>query len=243
MTAGHSRAQDRAPRRSTAARRGRIVSVAMRHFAERGYEGTRMDAIASELGIAKGSIFQYFGSKAGLFLAAYKDAVRSLRPYQEAPPEVRAEGIFAMIRYSLVHSDHLIREDWVPYRVMLLGSYATELRLKREINRFLVEEDPFGTVALVREGIERGEIRTDIDPGLIVAMIDWLNERIQDALVTEELDPGLFRQHGEVDARATSKIEQFMQLLEGAVRADGARRAGRHGASTAPSLADPTSAA
>ena len=76
MTAGHSRAQDRTPRRATAARRERIVSVAMRHFAERGYEGTRMDAIASELGIAKGSIFQYFGSKAGLFLAAYKDAVR-----------------------------------------------------------------------------------------------------------------------------------------------------------------------
>ena len=170
MTSGHSRAQDRTPRRATAARRERIVSVAMRHFAERGYEGTRMDAIASELGIAKGSIFHYFGSKAGLFLAAYKDAVRSLRPYQEAPPEVRAEGIFAMIRYSLVHSDHLIREDWVPYRVMLLGSYATELRLKREINRFLVEEDPFGTVALVREGDPPLDFRSGFEGRLVVEL-------------------------------------------------------------------------
>ncbi|QKV90874.1 hypothetical protein HUT19_03235 [Streptomyces sp. NA02950] len=40
------------------------------------------------------------------------------------------------------------QEDWVPYRVAPLGSHAVELPVKREINRFLAEEDPYGTFAL-----------------------------------------------------------------------------------------------
>jgi TetR/AcrR family transcriptional regulator len=42
----------------------------MRLFAEGGYQGAKVEDIATELGIAKGSIFQHFGSKAGLFFAA-----------------------------------------------------------------------------------------------------------------------------------------------------------------------------
>jgi AcrR family transcriptional regulator len=45
--------------------------VAMRHFAERGYEGLRIEGIAREADVAKGAVFGYFSSKAGLFLAAY----------------------------------------------------------------------------------------------------------------------------------------------------------------------------
>ena len=58
----------------TQAKRDRIVGSAMRHFAEHGYQGAKVEDIAIELGIAKGSIFQHFGSKSGLFLQAYKRA-------------------------------------------------------------------------------------------------------------------------------------------------------------------------
>ena len=60
----------------------------MRHFAERGYHATRIEDIATELSIAKGSVFQHFGSKEGLFLAAYKKAVASFAAYLDAPPAV-----------------------------------------------------------------------------------------------------------------------------------------------------------
>ena len=59
----------------SAAKRDAITEVAMRHFAEHGYQGARVEDLAREVGIAKGSIFQHFGSKAGLFLATYKRAV------------------------------------------------------------------------------------------------------------------------------------------------------------------------
>ena len=58
----------------TQAKRERIVECAMRQFAEHGYQGAKVEEIAVELGIAKGSVFQHFGSKAGLFFEAYKQA-------------------------------------------------------------------------------------------------------------------------------------------------------------------------
>ena len=71
----------------------------MEHFATRGYEAARVEEIASEAGVAKGAVFGYFETKAGLFLAAYQAAARSFPAYLDAPPEVCAEGFFAVLRY------------------------------------------------------------------------------------------------------------------------------------------------
>jgi TetR/AcrR family transcriptional regulator len=217
-------------RSTTLRKREQIIDVAMRHFAERGYEGTHVQDIATELNIAKGSIFQHFGSKEGLFLAAYRRAVLSLDRYLDAPDEITRKGFFATIRYWLDRTEHLVREDWVPYRVALLGAHGSDLAIKREINRFLAAEDPYGTTEFVRGGLERRELRTDIDEGMLVAMVDWLMERFQDALVTEELDPGLFQRRGSRIRGRETRIEQFVELLRSAIGARGRssdRRSGR----------------
>ena len=152
------------------AKRARIIEVATLHFAEHGYHSARVGDIAIALGIAKGSIFQHFGSKDGLFFEVYKNAVRSFAKYLDAPSEVRVAGFFEVLRYWLVRTEHLMHDDWIPYRISLLGNYGTDLVLKREINRFLVEEDPYGTVNFVRFGLERNELRKDMDIEMIVSI-------------------------------------------------------------------------
>jgi TetR/AcrR family transcriptional regulator len=201
-------------------KRARIVDVAMRHFAEHGYEAARVGDIAAELGIAKGSIFQHFGSKDGLFFEVYKKAVRSFPRYLDAPPEVREAGFFEVLRYWLARTEHLLHEDWIPYRVSLLGNYGTDLTLKREINRFLLAEDPYGTVPFVRFGMERNELRRDLDQEMAVSILDWTMERFQDALLTEELDPGLFRRHGDPQEKKEARIAQFLDILRRAIGAE-----------------------
>jgi AcrR family transcriptional regulator len=205
------------PRPRSENKRARIIDAAMRHFAEQGYHAARVADIASALGIAKGSIFQHFGSKDGLFFEVYKKAVRSFPRYLDAPGEVREKGFFAVLRYWLASTEHLIHEDWIPYRVSLLGNYGTDLTLKREINRFLLAEDPYGTVPFVRFGIERGELRADLDQEMIVSILDWTMERFQDALLTEELDPGLFRRQGDPSEKKEARIAQFLNVLSRAI--------------------------
>jgi len=199
------------------AKRSRIVEAATQHFAEHGYHAARVGDIATALGIAKGSIFQHFGSKDGLFFEVYKRSVRSLAKYLEVSEEVRAGGFFEVLRYWLVRTEHLVHEDWIPYRICLLGNYGTDLVLKSEINRFLISEDPYGTVAFVRFGIERRDLRNDMDIEMIVSIIDWMVERFQDALLTAELDPGLFRRQGELAEKKEARIQQFLDVLQRAI--------------------------
>ena len=215
-------APGRAPVRAHArqrARQERIVAVAMQHFAERGYDGVRIEEIAREAGVAKGAVFGYFTSKAGLFLAAYQAAARSFSSYLEAPPEVREQGFFAVITYWLLCTPHLIREDWVPYRVTLLGNYCSSLQLRREITQFLLREDPYGTQAFVQFGADRGEIRRDIDMRMVVSLVDWLMDRFQDAAVTEELDPGLFGSAAQSPPVRDVRVQEFVELLRSAIGA------------------------
>jgi AcrR family transcriptional regulator len=212
--------RDRMPVRATArqaARQEQIVKVAMRHFAERGYEDVRIEEIAREADVAKGAVFGYFDSKAGLFLAAYQAAARSFSSYLDAPPQIVAEGFFAVITYWIEHTTHLIHEDWVPYRVTLLGNYCSSLQLRREITQFLLREDPYGTQAFVQFGIDRGEIRTDIDTKMVVSLVDWLMDRCQDAIVTEELDPGLFGSAAQPPQMRDLRVQQFVELLRSAI--------------------------
>ena len=198
-------------------KRAKIVETAMRIFAEQGYEAARVGDIAASLSIAKGSIFQHFGSKDGLFFEAYKRAVRSFSPYLNVPAEVRERGFFEVLQYWLVRTEHMLREDWIPYRVYLLGNYGTDLALKREINRFLIAEDPYGRVAFVRFGLERGELRRDLDVETVVSILDWVVERFQDALLVEELDPGLFRRQGAPAEKKEARIAQFLDVLRRAI--------------------------
>src|SRR5215475_11813029 len=205
------------PRPRSDAKRSRIVEAATKHFAEYGYHAARVGDIALALGIAKGSIFQHFGSKDGLFFEVYKKAVHSFSRYLTVPDDVRNQGFFEILRYWLIRTEHLVHEDWIPYRIYLLGNYGTDLVLKREINRFLITEDPYGTVNFVRFGLERRELRKDMDTEMIVSILDWTMERFQDALLTSELDPGLFRRQGELAEKKEARIQQFLAVLQRAI--------------------------
>ena len=49
---------------------------------------------------------------------------------------------------------------------------------------------------------------------MIVSILDWTMERFQDALLTEELDPGLFRRQGELGEQKEARINQFLDVLQ-----------------------------
>jgi hypothetical protein len=128
------------------------------------------------------------------------------------------------VRYWLDRTGHLVEEDWVAYRVSLIGNYGTDLALRREINRFLVSEDPYGTLEFVEWGQERGEVRVDLDLETVVSLLEWLANALQDAIATEELDPGLFHRWSHDPERQRMRLEHFEVLLESAIGAAASAR-------------------
>ncbi len=69
----------------------------------------------------------------------------------------------------------------------------------------------------MRFGLERGELREDLHVETVVSIIDWVVERFQDALLIEELDPGLFRRQGELAEKKEARIQQFLDVLKRAI--------------------------
>ncbi|MCE2575508.1 TetR/AcrR family transcriptional regulator [Komagataeibacter sp. FNDCR2] len=72
ITADHSgrtQAEDGPLSGASAAKRQQILAGAARVFAEKGYEGASMSGIARDAGVSKGTLYNYFDSKATLFSA------------------------------------------------------------------------------------------------------------------------------------------------------------------------------
>jgi AcrR family transcriptional regulator len=203
--------------RDASDRRERIIQVAMRHFAEHGYRGGRVEDIAAEAAVAKGTVFLDFGSKEGLFLAAYQHAVSTLPAWLDAPEEIVAEGFWATLEWWLDRTEEFVEADWVPNRVAMIGRYDTGLGLRRPIDRFMRSEDPYGTLEFVEFGVRRGELRDDVDAEMMASMLDWVAERFQDALTSEELDPGLIHRRPDAPERRALRIREFTQVLRAGI--------------------------
>jgi len=130
---------------------------------------------------------------------------------------VKDGGFFAVVRYRLSLPATYWEQYSVPYRIVLLGNYGSDLNLKKRIARFVATEDPLGAAAFVRLGIEQGEIRTDVAPALITSILECTFERMQDSLLTGESDRELFHRTGDVGGDREQVIDHFMKILRGAI--------------------------
>jgi AcrR family transcriptional regulator len=195
-------------------RRDRILEAAMRQFADRGYRGTRVEDVATEVGVAKGTVFLDFGSKETLFLEAFKRAVSLLPAWLDAPADVVEQGFWAVLDWWLQRAEELVASDPVPNRVALIARTDTSLDIRRPVDRFMRSEDPYGTLEFVEFGVKRGELRDDVDAEMIASTLDWMAERFQDALVSEDLDPGLIHRRPE---RRPMRIKEFVEVLRGGI--------------------------
>jgi AcrR family transcriptional regulator len=195
-------------------RRDRILEAAMRHFADHGYRGTRVEDVATEVGVAKGTVFLDFGSKEALFLEAFKRAVSLLPAWLDAPADVVDQGFWAVLDWWLQRAEELVASDPVPNRVALIARTDTSLDIRRPVDRFMHSEDPYGTLEFVEFGVKRAELRDDVDAEMIASTLDWMAERFQDALVSEDLDPGLIHRRPE---RRPMRIKEFVEVLRGGI--------------------------
>lgn len=83
-----------------AERERQIIGVAVDEFAGRGYAGASMAAIAARAGISKPLIYQYFGSKDGLYLACLHqvagDLLSRLELAERRVDDTVASRVFAL---------------------------------------------------------------------------------------------------------------------------------------------------
>jgi hypothetical protein len=65
--------------------------------------------------------------------------------------------------------------------------------------------------------VRRGELRDDVEAEMMASMLDWVAERFQDALTSEELDPGLIHRRPDAPDRRALRIREFTQVLRAGI--------------------------
>jgi TetR/AcrR family transcriptional regulator, cholesterol catabolism regulator len=143
-----------------ATRRDEVTRTAARLFAERGFHGTSMGDLADALGMQKGSLYSHTGSKQQLLFETMREGAQAFHAaLDEAPEDAPA---VERIRLALRGHLRVVAEQLDVATVFtrewryLDDEYRTEIVTERR--RY---EERFR--ALFREGVETGELRSDLD--------------------------------------------------------------------------------
>jgi AcrR family transcriptional regulator len=178
-----------------------ILKIAAEVFYKLGFEGTKLDDIAREAGIVRGSLYHYFGSKEEIYERLVNNVVGTLDIEEEAtrhgPPAERLEHILrARLALTLAYPTEvgLIGRQLVRVEGEV-GEWARDFRRKHftAIRQLIV--------AGQKEGVFRAgdpDILAATTLGLLVQVCEW------------------YRPGGRVGAEAL--IEEMVEFVMGGLR-------------------------
>ncbi len=139
--------------------RARLIETAARHFARAGLEGARIDDISRDAGLAKGTVYNYFRSKAELFGAVIEEgARRAAERFGGADPggPVRRR-LWAVARADV----SVLRDDEAFTRVIVREAMSfrphTYPLVVEHLGAYIR-----AVAGVVADGVRAGEIRDDI---------------------------------------------------------------------------------
>lgn len=120
--------------------RARLLAVAVREFARRGFARTSIRAIARAAGLRSASVYHHFASKDDLFVAAHSAGMREVTRLIEAAP-ARAHDPWTRLEIACtVHILHLISGNdltaWTGASLFLFESPDMQRQLRAERDRF-----------------------------------------------------------------------------------------------------------
>lgn len=156
-----------------AAKRQRIVRAALAEFARGDYRQANLDRIATRARVPKGSLYQYFDGKAGLFTFVARTGLdEALRRFRAFLGAARPSGVWDVLYHAFTFLPRLHDERpdlaTLYLRVgFLAGSDTRDAALPHleQIGRAF-------TTALVDQGIAEGAIRRDVDREAAAWLID-----------------------------------------------------------------------
>jgi TetR/AcrR family acrAB operon transcriptional repressor len=152
--------------------RQRLVASATELFARKGYREASVQQIADAAGISRGSIFWHFGSKEGLLWAVAEELFARWEKEVLVPEVGEAIGVEAVLRSLDAHRAFLTGETDAHrlFYVLMFEALGPRADLAGEYARLHRHFRTLGGEWIAR-GMEKGDVRSDIDPKAISVAI------------------------------------------------------------------------
>jgi len=148
-----------------------IIDCAISEFADKGFTGAGMSAIAKSAGISVGVLYKYYDDKKALFLACVRLVVGNLEEFlsqltakSDKPLNYARALVTELQAYSKRHGDYIRlyheitgTDKFAPELVCEIEGYTAALYTR-----------------IISDAQKEGNLRNDLDPGLFAMFFDNL---------------------------------------------------------------------
>jgi TetR/AcrR family transcriptional regulator len=195
------------------AKQARIIEAALAEFADKGYPQASLNVIVARSGIAKGSLYQYFADKTGIFLYIFDFAISLVRRLlTQVKESTLEEDFFTRLEKSLLAGVAFIKQHPKIYGIYLKILFDEQVPQRQEllqrVRRFASEY----LQSLLRRGLARGELRPDLPLATTTFLLDALLDRFLQAASVPAFDVALrLDQAGEAEMQL--RVRELVNIL------------------------------
>jgi AcrR family transcriptional regulator len=201
--------------RDAARSQAAILTAARAEFAERGFEGARIDAIAVRAGMNKRMLYHYFGDKEALYTTVLTEAYREIRAGERELSLDRYPPVEAMARLVRFTFRHFLDNPWFVQLLtnenLLQARFLKTLPEMHGLHSPLVQE----LSNLIARGGKDGVFRADVDPVQLYISIAALGYfYLSNAATLSVIFDADLRAPDRVTAREDHAVEMVLRFLE-----------------------------
>jgi len=137
-----------------------ILDAALKVFAQKGFAAARMDDIAKEAGVTKGTIYLYFENKEAVFKSLVRESVGATIATVTAAAQAQEGSARLLLRMVLTRvAQLLVESDRVVLPKIVIGE-SRNFPWLAEFYRFeIIEKGLQLMMSLIERGIAQGEFR------------------------------------------------------------------------------------
>jgi TetR/AcrR family transcriptional regulator len=191
----------------------RVLDAALAEFAEQGYQAASLNRVVTQAGIAKGSLYQYFPNKEGIFNYIFQHALQMVRRTLNAvKEETLEEHFFVRLEKSLLAGVRFSREHPRIFSLYLKIQFDKNMPFREEFLAAVRRHAAEYFASLVRRAQARGELRPGVPKAATLFLLDALFDRFLQAVAVPALDVTL-NLHQATDEVICKHVKELIGLL------------------------------
>ncbi len=192
----------------------RVLDAALAEFADQGYQAASLNRLVAQAGIAKGSLYQYFPNKEGVFYYVFQYALKLVRrTLTSVKEETLEEDFFTRLEKSLLAGVDFLRAHPRIYNLYLKIQFDRNVPFREELLAAVRRHAAAYFSSLVRRAQARGELRPGVPGPAALFLLDAVFDRFLQAVAIPALDVNLgLHQAGDVAVRR--RVRELMDLLK-----------------------------
>jgi TetR/AcrR family transcriptional regulator len=191
----------------------RVLDAALAEFAEQGYQAASLNRVVAQAGIAKGSLYQYFPNKEGIFNYIFQHALQMVRrTLTNVKEETLEENFFVRLEKSLLAGVQFSRKHPKIFGLYLKIQFDKNVPFRDEFLAAVRRHATEYFASLVRRAQARGELRPGVPKAAVLFLLDAMFDRFLQAVAVPALDVTLDL-HQATDEVIHKHVREIISLL------------------------------